>query len=114
MSQYCSEDIFRCVCGDKAHYFTVSTFAYEGGKAEDSEVYITVCLSNYLGFWQRLWEGIKYVFFNERIQFEEVILDLHDQEYLVDRIHSHYVKHIYNNKVDSLDEELATANNEAY
>ena len=103
MSQYRSEDIFRCVCGDPAHYFTVSTYEYEGKSIEDSEVYVSVCLSSFYGFWQRLWQGIKYVFFNERIQFDEVILDLHDQEYLIDRLHSHYIKHMNKNKVDSQD-----------
>ena len=114
MSSYRSEDIFRCVCGHEAHYFTVSTYYYQNQDIEDSQVYITVCLSNSLGFWRRLWEGIKYVFFNERIQFEEVILDLYDQEYLVDRLHSHYVKHSNENKVDSQDKELTAASNEAY
>ena len=50
----------------------------------DNEVYVSVHLSTYHGFWKRLWHGLKYAFGHKSRYgaFDEVILRKEDADNL--------------------------------
>ena len=58
-------EIFVCSCGSMEHMFVVSMEEFkipEPNPEDQVELYIHVALSQYHGFWGRLWMAIKYLF----------------------------------------------------
>jgi len=68
------QQLFVCDCGDVSHQFIVSW--YKDNVDWNDELYIQVHLNQSMGFWKRLWHGIKYIFgFKCRFgSFDEVLL----------------------------------------
>jgi len=72
--------IIQCHCGSQEHSASISWFP------DDSEVYLSVNLSDNGSFWKRLKIGIKYIFgyksrygmFSEIVLFEEDIKNIID------------------------------------
>jgi hypothetical protein len=64
-------ELFICVCGDVEHQFIISH------DTEDKEIYISVHLTNYMSFFQRIITAIKYIFGKKSIYgaFDVVILN---------------------------------------
>ena len=73
-----NEFLFLCECSSCEHQFIVRW------DNDDKEVYISIHLANYLGFWKRLLEGIKYIFGHKCRygQFDEIILRKEDADNL--------------------------------
>jgi valyl-tRNA synthetase len=51
---------FDCTCGDASH--TLRFTFEEGDESWPPSLYTEVQLSDYPGFWRRLWRGVRYVF----------------------------------------------------
>ena len=73
-----NEILLLCECSSEEHQLIVRW------DDEDNEVYVSVHLANYMGFWKRLWHAVKYVFgYKCRYgAFDEVILRKEDSENL--------------------------------
>ena len=64
-------ELFICDCGDVEHQFIISH------DTEDKEIYISVHLTNYMSFFQRIITAIKYIFGKKSVYgaFDVVILN---------------------------------------
>ena len=73
-----NEILLMCECSSCEHQLI---FRWDD---EDHEVYASMHLANYRGFWKRLWYGLKYAFgYKSRYgAFDEVILRWEDAENL--------------------------------
>ena len=73
-----NEILLLCDCSSDEHQLIVRW------DDEDNEVYVSVHLANYMGFWKRLWHAMKYVFgYKSRYgAFDEVILRKEDADNL--------------------------------
>ena len=71
-----NEILLKCECSSSEHQLII----FWDNKEED--VYVSVHLSSYRNFWQRLWHGLKYAFgYKCRYgAFDEVILRKEDAE----------------------------------
>ena len=56
MEERTKREIFICDCNSAEHQFSF------WHNKKDSEIYLETHLTNYQGFWKRLWIGIKYAF----------------------------------------------------
>lgn len=52
------DNLFICDCGDIEHNFVVSSNLEDNEK----ELYVSIYLSQYRNFFQRVWVAIKYIF----------------------------------------------------
>jgi len=76
------KELFVCECEWSAHQLI---FMYEKGiDPMDEEIYASVYLNTYMGFWKRLVHGVKYIFGFKSIygEFDSVILNPDDHERL--------------------------------
>lgn len=73
-----NEILLLCDCSSEEHQMIVRW------DNDDKEVYVSVHLANYMGFWKRLWHAVKYVFgYKCRYgAFDEVILRKEDADNL--------------------------------
>ena len=73
-----NEFLLLCECSSCEHQLIVR---YDN---VDDEVYVNMHLSDYKGFWKRLWHGLKYAFgYKSRYgEFDEVILRKEDADNL--------------------------------
>ena len=73
-----NEILFLCACSSSEHQFIVRW------DNEYEQVYISIHLANYLGFWKRLLRGIKYIFGYKCKygDFDEIILREKDADKL--------------------------------
>ena len=73
-----NEILLLCDCSSEEHQLIVRW------DNDDREVYVSVHLANYMGFWKRLWHAVKYVFgYKSRYgAFDEVILRKEDADNL--------------------------------
>ena len=76
---------FVCDCGDISHQFRIS---YNPDDDDWTELSIEILLSNYRGFWKRLWHGLKYAFgYKSRFgAFDEVLLNYDSASTLKDML----------------------------
>ena len=83
------QETLICQCSSMEHQISFSWVEYEGLESElEGEVYMEVHLKP-LSFWQRLKNGIKYIFGHRSVygDFDEVILkkeDVHKLEKIVE------------------------------
>ena len=68
------EILLLCECSSAEHQLIIRW------DVTDEEVYATIHLANYRGFWKRLWYGLKYAFGYKSCYgaFDEVILRKED------------------------------------
>ena len=73
-----NEILLLCDCSSAEHQLIVRW------DNDDNEVCVSVHLANYMGFWKRLWHGLKYAFgYKSRYgAFDEVILRKEDADNL--------------------------------
>ena len=73
-----NEILLICDCSSAEHQMIVRW------DNDDNEVYVSMHLANHLGFWKRLWHGLKYAFgYKSRYgAFDEVILRKGDADNL--------------------------------
>jgi hypothetical protein len=73
-----NEILLLCDCSSTEHQLIVRW------DNDDNEVFVSVHLANYAGFWKRLWSGLKYVFGYKSCYgaFDEVILRKEDADRL--------------------------------
>lgn len=69
-----------CECNDCQHQFILIH------DKEDNELYMEIHLSNYLSFFKRLKEGIKYIFGHRSNygDFDSIIISVEDRKRLID------------------------------
>ena len=69
-----NEILLLCECASCEHQLIVRW------DKDDDEVYATIHLANYMGFWKRLWCGLGYIFGHKSKygEFDEVILRKED------------------------------------
>lgn len=86
------EELLICQCGDPAHQLII----FYDDDPDDRQVYVTVHLSSKHNFFQRLWNGLKYIFSRKRSiygDFDEIIIRPEDADKL-----QQVVKHLNENK----------------
>ena len=73
-----NEILLMCECSSAEHQMIVRW------DDSDNEVYVSIHLANYKGFWKRLWHGLKYAFGHKSRYgaFDEVILRKEDADSL--------------------------------
>ena len=73
-----NEILLLCDCSSDEHQLIVKW------DNDDNEVYVSVHLSTYHGFWKRLWHGLKYAFGHKSRYgaFDEIILRKEDADNL--------------------------------
>lgn len=73
-----NEILLLCECTSAEHQLIVRW------DNEDNEVYVNVHLATYMGFWERLWSGLKYAFGHKSRYgaFDEVVLRKEDADKL--------------------------------
>lgn len=69
-----NEMLLLCDCSSDEHQMIVRW------DNDDKEVYVSIHLANYRGFWKRLWHGLKYAFGHRSRygEFDEIILRKED------------------------------------
>lgn len=73
-----NEILLLCDCSSDEHQLIVRW------DDDDNEVYVSVHLATYRGFWKRLWHGLKYAFGHKSRygSFDEIILRKEDADNL--------------------------------
>ena len=69
-----NEILLLCDCSSDEHQMIVRW------DNDDKEVYVSIHLANNIGFWKRLWAGLKYAFGHRSRygEFDEIILRKED------------------------------------
>ena len=73
-----NEILLLCDCSSCEHQLVVRW------DEDDNEVYVNMHLSAHMGFWERVWHGLKYIFGYKSCygEFDEVILRKEDADNL--------------------------------
>lgn len=78
------KELILCSCGSVEHQLIISHDVVSETEPEFDDVYVSIHLSTYRGFWKRLVYAVKYIFgYKSRYgAFDEIILEPDDHEKL--------------------------------